>query len=61
MADKDFDKNKLSFFNTDDIDQQVWIGLKFQKPIPITKIRYLCRNDMNTIEVDDKYESLLLG
>ncbi|MDE6335681.1 MAG: discoidin domain-containing protein, partial [Muribaculaceae bacterium] len=33
-----------------------WIGLKFQKPERISRIRYIPRNDGNCIEVGDCYE-----
>ena len=35
---------------------QSWVGLDFGKPATIDKIKYLIRNDLNTIEPGDIYE-----
>lgn len=56
MPENVFDKNKLTFYNTDDPNVHAWVGMSFEKPISINKIRYLPRNDLNTVEVGNEYE-----
>jgi hypothetical protein len=54
---KAFDKDKLTFYTTMQM-KGIWIGMDFGKPVTIQKIRYLPRNDGNTIEPGDEYELL---
>lgn len=55
-VDKVFDKNKLSYYNSEDHYLLLFVGIDFEKPVRIDRIRYLPRNDLNTIEVGDTYE-----
>lgn len=32
-----------------------WVGLKFDKPMSISRIRFATRNDGNMIEIGDEY------
>jgi hypothetical protein len=52
---KAFDKDKSTYFATR-FPSGNWLGMDFGKPVVINKIRYLPRNDGNTIEVGDEYE-----
>ena len=53
--DKVFDKNIISFFDSS-IEDGAWVGLDFGSPKTIKKLRYMPRNDGNTIEKGDTYE-----
>lgn len=50
-----FDRNILTGFHGDSPDGH-WVGLKFNKPTKIGRIRYIPRNDGNCIEIGDEYE-----
>jgi hypothetical protein len=52
---KAFDQDKSTYYSTQKPNGN-WIGMDFGKPIVIQKIRYLPRNDGNTIEPGDEYE-----
>ena len=52
---KAFDGDPLSFFDCIVADS-AWVGLEFSKPVNISKVTYLPRNDGNNIEIGDKYE-----
>lgn len=53
--EKAFDRDKLSYYTTL-YPSGSWVGMDFGKPVKIEKIRYLPRNDQNTIEPGDEYE-----
>ncbi len=53
--EKVFDGDILTGFEGDSPDGH-WIGMKFNKPDKIGRIRYIPRNDGNCIEVGDEYE-----
>lgn len=50
-----FDRNALTFFDAPQGDN-CWVGIDFRKPVNISKISYLPRNDGNCIEAGDEYE-----
>lgn len=50
-----FDGDLLSFFDALQ-DTGSWVGMDFEKPIPITRIVCIMRGDGNEIEVGDEYE-----
>lgn len=50
-----FDGNILTGFEGISPDGH-WVGIKLQRPSRITKIRFIGRNDGNTIEIGDNYE-----
>lgn len=55
--DKCFDGNYLTFFEdsrTGTYDK--FVGLKLDKPQQVSKIKFIARNDMNSIQVGDLYE-----
>lgn len=52
---KAFDRDKLSYY-TSLRPGGAWVGMDFDKKIRINKIKYLPRNDQNTIEPGDDYE-----
>ncbi|MFA9392945.1 MAG: hypothetical protein ACERKD_24270 [Prolixibacteraceae bacterium] len=57
IPEKCFDGNYLSFFEdsrTGNINK--FVGLKLDKPQQVSKIRFIARNDMNSIQVGDLYE-----
>jgi hypothetical protein len=55
--DKCFDGNSLTFFEDARTGYfEKYIGLQFDKPQQIQKIRFLARNDMNSIQKGDLYE-----
>jgi len=53
--DKAFDGNVLTFFNAP-CANGAWVGLEFEKPQNIGKVRYIMRNDGNFIQKDELYE-----
>ncbi len=53
--DKVFDGDVLTFFDTPAPDRP-WVGMDFGHPVLIDKIRYLPRNDDNTIAIGQTYE-----
>ena len=53
--DKAYDKNIVSFFDAN-IPDNAWVGLDLGGRKPISKIRYMPRNDGNIIEPGDYYE-----
>lgn len=55
--EKVFDGDILTGFHGESPDGH-WIGLKFNKPTCIGKIRYIPRNDGNCIEIGDEYDLL---
>ncbi len=55
--EKVFDGDILTGFHGESPDGH-WIGLKFNKPTRIEKIRYIPRNDGNCIEIGDEYDLL---
>lgn len=50
-----FDGNILTGFGAISPDGN-WVGLKLDAPKPISRIRYIGRNDGNCIEIGDEYE-----
>ena len=50
-----FDGDALTFFDAPNGDD-CWVGMDFGKPVAISRIYYLPRNDGNCIEIDDNYE-----
>ena len=50
-----FDDDPLTFFSANDADG-AWVGLDVGKPVQISKIRYIARNDDNNIRNGDRYE-----
>lgn len=55
--DKSFDNNPLTFFEDARIgDSEKYVGLQVDKPHQIEKIRFLARNDLNSIQIGDRYE-----
>lgn len=52
-----FDGDILTGFEGDSPDGH-WVGLKFNRPVKLGRIRYIPRNDGNCIEVGDEYELL---
>ncbi|MBC7915460.1 MAG: discoidin domain-containing protein [Pyrinomonadaceae bacterium] len=50
-----FDGNPLTFFESAHPDNN-WIGLRFSQPQKITKIKFLSRNDLNSIYESNSYE-----
>ncbi|MEQ9286432.1 MAG: hypothetical protein RIG77_05965 [Cyclobacteriaceae bacterium] len=54
---KAFDKNPLTYYVNSSLKQN-WIGLKLDKRNSIKEIRYLIRNDGNSIQKGDAYELL---
>ena len=59
--DKAFDGDILSFFDSGKVNEPTWTGMDFGKRTEITKIRYMPRNDDNTIAVDQIYELFYWG
>lgn len=53
--EKVFDGDILTGFEGDSPDGH-WLGMKFNKPTRIGRIRYIPRNDGNCIEIGDEYE-----
>ena len=54
---KAFDNDPSTFFDAPEIDWgKAWIGLEFDKPIQISKIDFMPRNDTNTIFEGQEYE-----
>jgi hypothetical protein len=56
---KCFDNNPLTFF--EDARPKVtgkWVGIELNYPTNVSKIRYLARNDMNSIQSNNQYELL---
>lgn len=53
--DKAFDNDPISCFWSK-YPNNPWVGLEFEKPKKISKIRYLFHNDGNEIQEDDLYE-----
>jgi hypothetical protein len=58
--DKAFDGDVLTFFDPPTPDS-AWVGMDFEKEVPITKIRYLPRNDDNNIAPGQLYELFYWG
>jgi len=59
IPEKCFDGNYLTFFEdsrTGNFDK--FVGLKLNKPQQVSKIRFIARNDMNSIQIGDLYELL---
>ena len=57
IPEKCFDGNYLTFFEdsrTGDFDK--FVGLRLDKPKQVNKIRFIARNDMNSIQVGHLYE-----
>ncbi|MBD5274901.1 MAG: hypothetical protein HDS37_02160 [Bacteroides sp.] len=52
---KVFDKDILTGFEGESPDGH-WVGVRFDKPTKIGRIRYIGRNDGNGIEIGDEYE-----
>ncbi|WP_462319178.1 hypothetical protein [Marinilabilia sp.] len=50
-----FDDNPLTFVRIWK-RENIWVGMKFNKPEVISKIKYMPRNDMNAIQPGDEYE-----
>ncbi|MDR1202038.1 MAG: discoidin domain-containing protein [Tannerellaceae bacterium] len=59
--DKAFDGNVLTFYDAAKSDGKAWVGMDFGKRVKITKIRYLPRNDDNTIATGQTYELFYWG
>lgn len=55
-----FDKDPLTFFNASE-SAGVWVGLDLGKPQTIKTIKYLPRNDDNSIREGDLYELFYFG
>ena len=53
-----FDGDILTGFNGNSPDGH-WVGLKLSQPATVSKIRYMPRNDGNSIEIGDIYELLM--
>ena len=53
-----FDGDVLTGFNGNSPDGH-WVGLELEKPSDVAKIRYMPRNDGNSIEVGDTYQLLM--
>lgn len=53
--EKVFDKDVLTYFDAPAASGS-WVGLKLNKPTPISKIRFVARNDGNMVEIGDEYE-----
>jgi hypothetical protein len=53
--DKVFDGDVLTFYDSANPDS-AWVGMDFRRPVPVTKIRYLPRNDDNVIVPGQLYE-----
>ncbi|MDA3865899.1 MAG: discoidin domain-containing protein [Salinivirgaceae bacterium] len=53
--DNVFDGNVLTFFNASE-EPNRWVGLDLGKPVEISKIRFVSRNDKNHIISGDSYE-----
>ncbi len=53
-GDMVFDGDALTFFHS--FDPGSWVGMEFDKPVRIEKIRYLIRNDDNGIRKGNDYE-----
>lgn len=53
--EKAFDNDVLSSFEAPNPNAG-WVGLAFNKPATINKIRFIGRNDGNMVEVGDEYE-----
>lgn len=54
-----FDSNVLTGFHGNSPDGH-WVGLAFNRPVTIAKVKYMPRNDGNTIEIGDEYELKIL-
>ena len=50
-----FDNNLETYFTTEKTDTS-WVGIDFQKPVYISKVRYCPRSDTNFILEGDTYE-----
>lgn len=50
-----FDSNVLTGFHGNSPDGH-WVGLAFNRPVTIAKVKYMPRNDGNTIEIGDEYK-----
>ena len=50
-----FDKDILTFFEGVNADES-WLGMEFKKPCVVKTIRFMPRNDGNSIEIGDSYE-----
>ena len=53
--EKAFDKDPLTFFSGDSTFGN-WVGMAFDRPQHMTRIRYLCHNDDNFIRNNESYE-----
>jgi hypothetical protein len=58
IAGEAFDGNIDTFFATADAGTGEWIGLDFEKPKKITRLRFLPRNDNNYVKTGDTHELL---
>jgi hypothetical protein len=57
VPEKCFDGNALTFFeDARPIKESKYVGLEFGQPETIGKIRFIPRNDMNTVQPGDRYE-----
>ncbi len=50
-----FDGDILTGFHGNSPDGH-WVGLMFDRPVTISKVKYMPRNDGNTVEIGDVYE-----
>lgn len=50
-----FDNDPLTYFESD-LPNGNWVGIEFDEPVRITKLRYLCWNDDNFIKNNELYE-----
>ena len=53
--EKAFDDNWLTFYDTW-TDKPPWVGMDFERPIHIDKVRCIPRSDDNKIHYGDEYE-----
>jgi hypothetical protein len=37
---------------------RTWVAIEYGKPVKVTKVRFLVRNDLNVVEIGDQYELL---
>jgi hypothetical protein len=51
-----FDGNWDTYFYSKNPGRKEWVGMEFNEPVKITHIKFLPRNDNNSIRVGDTYE-----
>ena len=51
-----YDGDPLSYYEAEEDAMPVWAAVDFGEPREIGSLRYICRNDDNTIREDDAYE-----